>query len=169
MGDHMRRIGPRGAAIIGVVALLALGLAPRSEAEKIRDQARFKVLSVSGTMTHTFQEDGWQYMEQYDEEGNPLPPTRTNECVGSQNVRVQYRSTEPSRAHVSLKKIPHRGLSTIVSSTADPENNDVVSVPGEMTLSKSVSYSRTEGCSDPGPVACPESTFRTPVIGKSVV
>lgn len=147
-----------------VVALGGLTLAPPSAAEKIRDQARFKVLSMSGTLTHTFQEDGWREVEQYDDEGNPLPPTRDYECIGSQSERVQYRSTEPFKAYVSLKTIPHRGLSTIVSSTADPENFDRVSVQGEMTLSKSVSYERTEGCRPPPPPECPVSTFSSPVI-----
>lgn len=129
------------------VGLASLALAAPSQA-KPDDEAAFKLLSVSGTQTHTFSERTL-------EDG-------ADTCTGTQSQSVRYHSTKPTKMYVFLRDA--HGLHTLISDKPNPDSGlDFLSVAGEMTLSRSVSYQAVEGCVSE-PVECPESTFPAPVL-----
>jgi hypothetical protein len=151
----------RGAATVSAVALGVLVLAAPSEAKKL-PEASFKLISASGTQTHTFHEEESHLEYAYGEDGEqlPTPTSRTGTCVGTQTQNVRYHSTKPTKMYVFLREA--HGLHTLISDKPDPDSGlDYLTVPGEMTLSKSVSYEVTKAC--PEPTECPETTFSAPV------
>jgi hypothetical protein len=135
------------ANVLALIALGGLAFAAPSEA-KASKEAAFKLLSASGTQTHTFQEQESEYYG--------------NACVGTQSQSVRYHSTQPAKMYVFIRRA--HGLHTLVSDKPDPDSGlEALRVTGEMTLSKSVSYSETRGCRQE-PAECPETTFSAPVI-----
>ena len=151
----------RTASIAVAVVVAGLTLAAPSEAKK-SPVAKFKLLSVSGTQTHTFHEEQFDSFN-YDEEGAQLRgSTQAPTCVGTQSQSIRYHSTKPTKMFVTLRKA--HGLHTLISDKLDPDSGlDFLSAPGQMTLSRSVSYEQTRGCGSE-PVECPETTFPAPVL-----
>ena len=137
-------------ATLVVMALGSLALAAPSSAKE-KKEAAFKLLSASGTQTHTFFEDGL-----YDG-GSPQ-----RRCTGSQSINVRYHTTKATKMYVFVREA--HGLHTLISGTPEPAGGlDYLTVPGEMTLSRSFDYQATEGCFPPPP-ACPETTVSSNVI-----
>jgi hypothetical protein len=143
------------------IAVAASTLAAPSEA-KSPDEAAFKLLSASGTQTHTFHEEQFDSFN-YDEDGAQLRgSTQAATCVGTQSQSVRYHSAKPAKMYVFLRRA--HGLHTLISDKPNPDSGlDFLSVPGEMTLSRSVSYEQTRGCGSE-PAECPETTFPAPVL-----
>jgi hypothetical protein len=145
--------------LLAISALGALALAAPSAAKS--PEAAFKLLSASGTHAHTFHERETDIVY-YGEDGHALPgPTRADICAGSQSENVSYRTTKPTKMYVFVRKA--HGLHTLVSDKPEPDGGlDYLSTPGQMTLSRSVSYEATRGCGE-DPVDCPETTFTVPI------
>jgi hypothetical protein len=138
---------PRFPGSLFAALVVPLLLAPQAEA-KFLDQAKFKILLLSGAEALTFYEDG---------EGTFDPETGNYaRCTGTTSSRISYRSTRPATAFVFLKRI-HGAVRTNFSPDSDPRNFDTVPMKGEATLSRSVDYQETAGCDAP-PSACPVTT-----------
>ncbi len=136
-------LGHRKCVLLGAALVIVLSLASAAEA-KFLDQAKFKLLSLSGAEAMTWSEDS--------------TTSTGSRCVGTGSMRIGFRSTERTTVYVFLKHV-HGDLRTIVAPDPDPRNFDLVYLDGEATISRSVSYQETAGC-DPQrpPMDCPETT-----------
>jgi hypothetical protein len=116
-------------------------------AAKVEPKAKFKLLSLSGGQTLGFHEEGESLTS----------PTMTARCVGTSTSRVDFRSTKRVTLYVFTGKTG-QGPLTIVS--PDPDRHhafEPVPLVGEATVSRSVNYPETAGCSET-PTNCPETT-----------
>ena len=131
----------RKSVSLAAALLIVLLVAPSAEA-KFLDQAKLKLLSLSGAEALTFSEDSTE--------------SRGRRCVGTTSSRIGFRGTERATVYVFLKRV-HGAVRTILAPDPDPKNFDAVPLAGEATLSRTVSYPETAGCEDP-PTECPEAT-----------
>jgi hypothetical protein len=129
-------------SLVAAVAIL-LTLTPAAEA-KFLDQAKFKLLSMSGSEAVTFSEDS--------------TTSTGSRCVGTTSARIGFRSLERPTVYVFLKQV-HGDVRTILAPDPDPRNFDLIYLHGEATISRSVSYQETAGCDQQAPPTdCPETT-----------
>ena len=114
--------------IAGVLAatVLALALAPQAQA---RDSAKFKVLSISGSMTST--------------RDSVYDPSDFGSCAFTQAERIRFHSIKRVTAYAFTSKAHGRAR---VAWSPKPEfthNFTVVELPGEVTVSRSATYQQT--------------------------
>jgi len=123
-----------GAKLVVLAAIVSgLAFAPQAEA-KFADEAKFKVLSLSGTTTSARD-------VVYD-------PSEFGTCAFSETERIDFHSTKRVKAYV-FSGVLHGSLRTAWSPDADPDAGliSTVEVLGEATVSRSASYEQTgEGC-----------------------
>lgn len=135
--------------LLGATLVLALSLAPAAEAKKFLDQAKFKLLSLSGNTTLTWTEDSTS--------------TGNRRCAGTTISRLSVRSTQQPTLYVFLKEF--HGLRTIVAPDPDFNNLDSVKLAGQARMSRSVDYQETAGCDQRPPAECPEASSNARISG----
>ena len=108
-------------ALIGSLAMIVLALAPQAQA---RESAKFKVLSLSGTMTG----------------GRGLQAVGLPTLYYSQTESISFHSTKRITAYAFTSKA--HGSARVEWSTKPTfaGNLTVVQVPGEVTVSRSATY-----------------------------
>jgi hypothetical protein len=127
---------------IGFMAI-ALTFAPQAAA-RAEPKAKFRIVSVSGRETLSFQEE-----------------TQTSDgkrCVGTTESRVSWRSTRPVTVYVFVRRAGTK-VRTILSADRVAETYESVPIAGEATVSRSISYQETAGCAE-DPIGCPETKGR---------
>jgi hypothetical protein len=115
-------IGP----IAGVLAATVLALAPHAQA---REAAKFKVLSISGSETTT--------------RNVVYAPSIYGSCAWTQVERIRFHSTKPITAYAFTSKAHGRARVEWSSKPTFTGNLTQIEVPGELTVSRSATYTQT--------------------------
>ena len=128
-GEGSHRVSPRSitGVVAGILAAIVLVLAPSAEA---RLSAKFKVLSLSGTLA-TDRHVAYE----------PSPYGDT--CEFTQTERVRFHSTKPLTAYAFTSK--SHGRARVEWSLKREFSGNLVEleVPGEMTVSRTATYQQS--------------------------
>ena len=128
-GEGSHRVSPRSitGVVAGVLAATVLVLAPSAEA---RLSAKFKVLSLSGTLA-TDRHVAYE------------PSRYGDTCEFTQTERVRFHSTKPLNAYAFTSK--SHGRARVEWSLKREFSGNLVEleVPGEMTVSRTATYQQS--------------------------
>jgi hypothetical protein len=124
---------------------IALAFAPQAAA-KDGLEAKFKVVSASGSEALSFHED------------DAFADGRS--CSGSTSSKVSWESTRPRKLYLTVRFVSayHRSA-TVLSTHRETRSFTTVPLAGKATVSRSVDYQETAACGRE-PTDCPETTAK---------